>query len=61
MDKNVHYNVTYNTKNCSQSRCFDELWFNSTIQLETDIRLLQNIRCQGEMFIIYVKWEKQYG
>ena len=55
MNKNVHYNVTYNTKNCSQSRCFDELWFNSTIQLETDIRLLQNIQCQGEMFIIYFK------
>ena len=40
MDKNVHYNVIYNMKNSNQSKCFDKLWFNSTIQLEIDIRLL---------------------
>ena len=40
MDKNVHYNVIDNMKNCNQSKCFDKLWLNSAIQLEIDIRLL---------------------
>ena len=41
MDKNVHYNVTYNMKNYNQSKCFDKLWFNSTIQLEIDMTIVE--------------------